>query len=197
VHYSRPARVPGRISTPPIACPHDPHRLCSACPGPGYWRYGDFCCRRLTHATSACFDGFCCYRSNLAQMARNRLGIMQPTLSGPCTNDSGSLLARNRQRAKYWCNGRNAGLKRRYSVRISETVGRLGAACLSCPHAPAGALGVAGFAPSRQIAMTAAMIAGPTNNPIRPNVSRPPKMPRRTHRKGSRVDAPISAGRTK
>src|SRR6516225_6943809 len=66
-----------------------------------------------------------------------------------------------------------------------------------CPHAPTGASGVAGLAPSRQIAMTAAMIAGPTNNPIRPKVSKPPKLPSRTHRKGRRVDAPISAGRTK
>src|SRR6266446_1873677 len=56
---------------------------------------------------------------------------------------------------------------------------------------------VSGLAPSRHMAMTAAMIAGPTNNPIRPNVSKPPKMPRRTHRKGRRVDAPIRAGRTK
>jgi tripartite-type tricarboxylate transporter receptor subunit TctC len=52
-------------------------------------------------------------------------------------------------------------------------------------------------APSLQIASTAAMIAGPRNNPTRPNVSRPPKMPRRTHRKGRRVAMPISAGGTK
>src|SRR5262249_34722240 len=54
-----------------------------------------------------------------------------------------------------------------------------------------------GLAPSRQIANTAAMIAGPTNNPIRPNVSKPPKIPRRTHRKGRRVDAPNKPGRIK
>src|SRR5262249_16428513 len=56
---------------------------------------------------------------------------------------------------------------------------------------------LASLAPPRQIARTAVIIAGPTNSPIRPNVSRPPKMPRRTQRKGRRVDAPIKPGRTK
>ena len=38
---------------------------------------------------------------------------------------------------------------------------------------------VLGSAPSLQIAKTAARIAGPRNKPTKPNVSRPPKMPRK------------------
>ena len=133
----------------PVACV-DPHRLWLGKFSAGArqvqcWARltaGAFSCWILTPSVSACFVGFCCHCSNLAQMARDVPRVRRARL---------------------------------------------------CPHAS----GVAGLAPSRQIAMTAAMIAGPTNNPISPNVSKPPKMPRRTHRKGNRVDAPISAGRTK
>ena len=50
---------------------------------------------------------------------------------------------------------------------------------------------------SRQRVMSAAMTAGPTNSPSRPNASSPPRMPSRTQRNGSRAAPPISTGRTK
>src|SRR5262249_57654407 len=52
-----------------------------------------------------------------------------------------------------------------------------------------------GLAPSRQIANTAALVPGPTNNPIRPNVSKPPQKPRTNHKEARRRDAPTQPER--
>src|SRR6516225_7817513 len=113
-----------------------------------------------------------------------------------CTRASTSVVSARHVGARHF--GLAARMMRGRCIPLPKLqTRRAGTYARLCPHVPTGASGVAGLAPSRQIAMTAAMIAGPTNNPIRPKVSKPPKMPKRTHRKGRRVDAPISAGRTK
>src|SRR5215471_14032348 len=52
-------------------------------------------------------------------------------------------------------------------------------------------------APSRQMATSTDMMAGPRKRPMSPKVSSPPKMPSSTHRKGRRVVLPIRIGRIK
>jgi hypothetical protein len=60
---------------------------------------------------------------------------------------------------------------------------------------PAG--GEGGWAHSRHNEISAAITIGPRNNPSSPNVSKPPMMPSRTHKNGSRAAPPISTGRTR